>query len=77
MGTDEACNDPCHEVIDANASRDEVIGSTDEQETISEAFGDSKTGDSSEQDREASIEQSVASLHSDNIAKFHVGTRLL
>ena len=66
VGTDEAHNDPCDEVIDSNA----------EQETMSEAFGDSKWGVSSRQDHEGSIEQSNLSLRSDNIAKFHIGTRV-
>jgi hypothetical protein len=56
-GTDEARNDPCNEVIDFNA----------EQETLSEAFGDSKRGVASGQDHEAMIEQSVPSLPSENI----------
>jgi hypothetical protein len=43
---------------------------------MSEAFGDSKRGVSSGQDHEATIEQSTPSLQSDNIAKFHVGTRV-
>ena len=63
---DEARNDPCNEVIDSNV----------EQETVLEAFGDSKRGVSSRQDHEASIEQSVSSPQSDNFAKFHVGTRV-
>jgi hypothetical protein len=64
--TDEARNDPCDKVIDSNAK----------QETISEAFGDSKRGVSSGQDHDGSIEQSIPSLHSDNFAKFHIGTRV-
>jgi hypothetical protein len=55
--TDEARNDPCDEVIDYNV----------EQETISEAFGDSKRGVASGQDHKAMIEQSVPSLPSENI----------
>jgi hypothetical protein len=65
-GTDEACNDPCDEIIDSNA----------EQEAISEAFGDSKMGVSSGQNHEASNEQSLHSLQSDFISKFHVRTRV-